>query len=508
MSEHPLIELQQCSVEFGEHVALRPLDFKLQRGERWVVTGANGAGKSVLLKLLRGDMWPTPTGKESRHYCFDGQQHAEPAGIKHHIGFVAPERQDRYVRYGWNLTVIQVVTTGLFDEDIPLSKPTSVQRQYVNRLLKRFRLWSLRERKLLELSYGQRRRVLLARLLAGKPVVWLLDEVFNGLDAGTRQLLLRILADASEAHTWMLAAHSADDIPDSATHLLRLQRGQVLYAGPIQDSHAKLIRRDEQVRHAKAARLVAAKPVPPVKPIATHQQHAPLIQLKNVQLFRQYRPVLRAVNWTILPHEHWAIMGDNGSGKSTLLMMLYGDLHPAHGGVIERAGCPKGTPIAKWKRHVGYVSPELQADHVWTHTIEELVASGRYASVGLNQPMTAADRRAAKPWLEFFGIAALAGRTLRQVSYGQLRLAILARALIQKPKLLLLDEPFTGLDPDLHAFARAALQRLTQQGTQVIMAIHDPADALPAIEQVLEIGPDGRVTVRVWRRQPAFSIAR
>ncbi len=444
MPEAPaLISLRHCSVKFGEHLALDDVNFTLRAGERWVLVGANGSGKSVLLKLLRGDLWPTPLDDAPppvRRYAFGDEVHDQPLLDKHHIGYLAPERQDKYVRYDWNLNVTQVVTTGLFDEDIPLSKPTAAQQARVQRLLRRLRLWSLRERRFLGLSYGQRRRVLLARLLAGRPTVWLLDEVFNGLDADTRRKLLDILHDAREAHTWILAAHSAEDIPESATHLLHLQRGVVKHAGPIKAAHADLLRRDERARHARAKKLVADKQVLRARSIS-RDSSIPLLQLKNVQLFRQYRPVLRAVDWTIAQGESWAIMGDNGSGKSTLLMMLYGDLHPAHGGSIERAGCPRGAPITQWKRHVGYVSPELQADHVWTHTVEELVASGRYASVGLNQPITSSDRRIARPWMEFFGIAELAKRTLRQVSYGQLRLALLARAMVNRPQLLLLDEP-------------------------------------------------------------------
>ncbi len=498
MPEAPaLIALEHCSVKFDERLALNDVRFTLRAGERWVLVGANGSGKSVLLKLLRGDVWPTPLSQKQparRRYCFDGETHDQPLFDKHRIGYLAPERQDKYVRYDWNLSVTQVVTTGLFDEDIPLSKPTAAQQARVQRLLRRLRLWSLRERRFLSLSYGQRRRVLLGRLLASRPTVWLLDEVFNGLDDGTRSMLRGILEDGCEAPTWILAAHSADDIPDSATHLLHLQRGVVKYAGPIKARHADIIHRDERARHARAQRRVARKPLLRARPIIK-DLNVPLLQLQNVQLFRQYRPVLRAVNWTIRQGENWAIMGDNGSGKSTLLMMLYGDLHPADGGVIERAGCPRGTPISKWKQHVGYVSPELQADHVWTHTLEELVASGRYASVGLNQPITVGDRRLARPWLEFFGIDALAKNSLRKVSYGQLRLALLARAMVNRPQLLLLDEPFTGLDPEMHAHVMALLQRLATSGTQVVMAVHDRADVLPAVSKLLRIQRGGKVVL-------------
>lgn len=484
-----LIALEQCSVQLGEHLALQDVSFSLHAGERWVLVGANGSGKSVLLKLLRGDMWPTPTGRERREYFLSGKRSNEPADHKQHIAYLAPERQDKYLRYDWNLQVAQVVTTGLFDEDIPLRKPSAAQLARVQRMLKRLRLWSLRERRILSLSYGQRRRVLLARLLIAQPKVLLLDEVFNGVDAATRRQLHSVLDNTRQAPTWILAAHSAEDIPNSATHLARLQHGRLVYAGALQPEQITQMRRDAQARHRAARRRVASATLHTPKSSVAKQ----LLALRNVTLFRDYRPVLQAVNWTVNAGEHWAIVGANGSGKSSLLMLLYGDLHPALGGVIERAGMSPGMPIAQWKQRVGYASPELQADHFAAGNIEQIVASGRYASIGLNQALTSADRRAAASWLKFFGIDSLRERGPRQVSYGQLRLALLARAMINRPQLLLLDEPFTGLDPDLHAYTLAVLQRLAESGTQIIMAVHDAADVLPAIQRVLRIGRNGQV---------------
>lgn len=489
-----MIALEHCSVRFGEHPALQDVSFTLRAGERWVLVGANGSGKSVLLKLLRGDVWPTPLPQErpaQRRYCFTGEMHTEPLQDKHLIAYLAPERQDKYVRYDWKLRVTQVVTTGLFDEDIPLTKPTAAQQMRVQRMLKRLRLWSLRERRVLSLSYGQRRRVLLARMLVAQPQVLLLDEVFNGVDATTRSQLRTLLEHPRQQRTWVLAAHSAEDIPASATHLAHLQHGRLVYAGPIMSEHRESLRRDAQDRHRAAQRRIAAVALESSTPANTQT----LLSLRNVTLYRDYRPVLQSFDWTVQAGEHWAIVGANGSGKSTLLMLLYGDLHPALGGSITRAGCKAGEPIAQWKQRVGYVSPELQADHFASGNLEQIVASGRYASVGLNQVMTAADRRAAAPWLKFFGLDAVRERGARQVSYGQMRLALLARAMVNRPQLLLLDEPFTGLDPDMHAYVMALLQRLAIAGTQVIMAVHDRADVLPAVNKVLRIRRGGRVVL-------------
>jgi molybdate transport system ATP-binding protein len=196
--------------------------------------------------------------------------------------------------------------------------------------------------------------------------------------------------------------------------------------------------------------------------------------------------------------EHWGIVGRNGSGKSTLLKLLYGDLHPHLGGVIERDNVPFGTPIAEWKQRVGYVSPELQADYFSARDLKEVVISGRYSSIGLNHPPTIADGRAAKRWLAFFGLEAHAARSPRAVSYGQMRLALLARAMINHPELLLLDEPCTGLDPQVRAMVIALLARLAKQGVQLVMAVHERSDLPSCVGRVLEIGKNR--TVKAKRR--------
>lgn len=511
-----LIELSHCSLIFDEHRVLDDISFTLRPGERWALVGANGSGKTMLLKMLRGDVWPTPTGRQRRRSALSKEQ----------IAYVGPERQDKYVRYDWNLTVTQVVTTGLFDEDIPLTKPSHAQRERVTRVLRRFGLWGLRQRRILTLSYGQRRLALVARLFASDAPLLLLDEVFNGLDVRAKKKLTQALERPRSGHDWVLTSHRPKELPKNVTHIARIEHGRIVSAGPIGEvgnvvtSHAAPIRVSPAGATVRTSLARATRRVTPSSALSAStkmrgeksnksgvgrergvdaDERAPLFIIRNADIYRDYRPVIRQLDWTLRRGENWAILGPNGSGKSSLLNVIYGDLHPALGGVIERDGSPKGTHIEGWKKRVGWVSPELQADHYLAKSIEEIVMSGRYASIGLNEAPTAKDREAANRWLKFFNIEHLRTRGPRQVSYGQMRIALFARAMINDPELLLLDEPCTGLDGDVRATVLGFIQQLAERGTQIVMAVHDQEDIVPAVAKVLKIQRGGAVRGDVTR---------
>jgi molybdate transport system ATP-binding protein len=334
---------------------------------------------------------------------------------------------------------------------------------------------------MLTLSYGQRRLTLVARAFAGDARVLLLDEVFNGLDARAREKLRHALERPRGGHDWVLTSHRPKELPANVTHVAQIDGGRIVQQGSEKRGHSSFRRpRPPRARPAEISNV----------PIS-----AWLVRVSNATIFRDYRPVIRDLNWTLRAGEHWAVLGANGSGKSTLLSVIYGDLHPALGGTIERAGLAVGDRIEDWKHRVAWVSPELQADHYLAHSLEEVVISGRYSSVGLNAPPSAVDKRSARRWLEFFGIAELRDRGPRSVSYGQMRLALLARAMASDPELLLLDEPCTGLDGDMRAHVLDEIERLARNGTQIVMAVHDADDIVPAVRNVLKIERGGKVVL-------------
>jgi molybdate transport system ATP-binding protein len=475
------MSLHAVSVRRGDKWVLRGIDWRLEPGQRWALLGDNGAGKTQLLKLLSGDIWPTPVGRahaprarpggtrpsrDGRHYRV-GRQPLDLIDAKRRIAYVGAEQQDKYARYGWNLRVRDLVATGLHQTDLLLLPVTAQHAKRVNAALRMCGLYRNAARKFLSLSYGQKRLALLARALVQDPDWLLLDELYNGLDADYRRRIDGVLEAAlRRGQSWVATAHRAADVPRGTCGLLELDAGRVHAIGRIRpvDLVRLTERAGESPPHAPRKRKAA--------PAAGGMV---LVQLSEVDLYVDYRLVLRDLDWQLRRGEHWVIYGANGAGKSSFLKLLYGDLSPAQGGLIVRAGFPRGTAIAEWKRHIGYVSPELQSDYAVDVSVSELVASGRYASIGLVDRPTAPDRRAALYWLRFFGLKSVAKRRPRELSYGQLRRALIARAMAAEPRILLLDEPLTGLDPTQRAIMKRLLARLMKQLT-LIVAVHHPED--------------------------------
>ena len=477
MTDRLAMSLRRASVRRGDKWVLNHVTWHLRPGERWALIGANGAGKTQLLKLLSGDVWPTPRGGASRAagqrmYCL-GTLPIDLIEAKRRIAYIGAEQQDKYARYGWNLRVRDLLATGLHGTDLLLRPIAATEQRRVAAMLRVCGLQRLAAREFLTLSYGQKRLALLARALAQEPDWLLLDEIYNGLDADYRRRIEAVLEVARRrGQAWVATAHRAMDVPRGTQRLIELSDGRVTANKGIHRSDIEELatRALEQAPRRAAARQPNLQPQ-----AAATASGSVLLRLSRAALFVDYRPVLRDLNWQLRKGEHWAIYGANGAGKSSFLKLLYGDLSPAFGGRIVRRGFPAGTPITEWKRQVGYVSPELQSDYAIDVSVLNLVASGRYASFGLVDEPTAGDRREGTRWLRYFGLLSMAQRRPRELSYGQLRRALIARAMAAQPRMLLLDEPLTGLDPAQRAGMKRLLARLMQELTLVI-AVHHPAD--------------------------------
>jgi molybdate transport system ATP-binding protein len=465
------VNLSHLDLTLGTTAVLRDIRWRIRPGERWVLAGCNGAGKTQLLKLVAGDVWPTPTGRERRVYRWRGTTFVQPEGVKEAIAYLGPERQDRYERYDWNFTATAILGTGIHHSDIPLDPLGAPDRRRIATLLKRLRITALARRRFLTLSYGERRLVLLARALAWQPSLLLLDEVANGLDAAHRDRLMRFLDSTRRSPLpWVLTTHRIEDVPASATHIAILREGRLVHRGPL--SAASLRKAFGAARPA----TTAAGLVPGRAKRKAAVGSAPLVTLRRASVYVDGVRLLTALDFTVREGDCWVVHGPNGAGKSTLLRTLYGDHPVAVGGRIERAGIEPGVPLSEFRAWVGYIAPQLQADQPQYLDVLDTVGSGLHASIGLNEPLADDEVRRARRALAEFGLSAFARRSLRALSYGQLRRVLFARAWVARPRLLLLDEPYAGIDTPTRAALVARVEALLAQGLSLLIATHHRAE--------------------------------
>ena len=173
-----------------------------------------------------------------------------------------------------------------------------------------------------------------------------------------------------------------------------------------------------------------------------------ILSYKNVSFRRDGREILKDINWEIKKGENWALLGLNGSGKSTLLSMIPAYTFATSGevSVFEKKF---GTCVwAEVKEKVGFVSSSLNtfSDSLNNQTLNNIVLSGKYNSIGIYQEITQKDREKANNIIKDFKLSHLKLNKYITLSQGEQRKTLLARAFMNEPSLLILDEPCSGLD--------------------------------------------------------------
>ncbi|MCZ2829210.1 ATP-binding cassette domain-containing protein [Modestobacter sp. VKM Ac-2986] len=197
------------------------------------------------------------------------------------------------------------------------------------------------------------------------------------------------------------------------------------------------------------------------------------------------RPVLHGVDLVVHPGEVLAVRGPNGAGKSTLVRGLLG-LAEVLAGEVCLFGEPRGR-FRDWHR-VGYVPQRTPVVGSVPVTVRELVSTGRLSRVGPWRRFGEADRCAVDCALEGAGLAGFDRRPVAELSGGQQRRALVARALAGDPELLVLDEPTAGVDADNQRVLAATLAGLAATGTAVVVVVHETGPLTPVLTRTVTVG--------------------
>ena len=201
---------------------------------------------------------------------------------------------------------------------------------------------------------------------------------------------------------------------------------------------------------------------------------------KNLTLGYERETVVKDLSFTVGTGDYLCIVGENGSGKTTLMKAVLGLLSPVSG-TIETGDGLKKTEI-------GYLPQQTLVQRDFPASVREIVLSGFQAQTGMRPFYTPAEKAAAKKNMERMGVDAFEKRCYRDLSGGQQQRVLLARALCATRKLLLLDEPVSGLDPKVTAEMYQLIESLHRDGITIIMVSHDVQAALEYATHILHIG--------------------
>ena len=495
MPGSPLIDIRNVNVTLQGQRILTNVSWQLRKGEHWAVMGANGAGKSTFLKLIKGDLWPDHGSGGRRIYHLRGNVQESPVGVREDIAFISPETQDAYVRNQWDLSGKEVIYTGFFHSVWLHQEPDAEQKGYAERVAHLLRLDELRDKRFLAMSEGEARKTLIARALVCRPGILLLDEFVSGLDIPSRGKILRLMERIAQSGTQVICTiHRINELMPSISHVLFLKEGRILCQGKKEE-----VLTPENLSVAikgDYSRSVWGKGRDVPGPVKHPRRNVPyLVKIRNADVYIEGRKILEGINWQIRRDENWAILGRNGAGKTTLLKLIRGDLHPAFGGEVRRFGGLKDLDIRDMKKRIGYVSSELQANYDYPVTGEEVVQSGFFSSIGLYEEVTGRQERIVRKWLKFFRMEAYADKDVRSMSYGEFRKILIIRAMVNDPDMLILDEPCSGLDISTRHDVLTTLEKLSKTRTRIILVTHHLEDLVPSVSHIL-LMDEGRVIAR------------
>jgi molybdate transport system ATP-binding protein len=408
------------------------------------IAGRNGSGKTLYVDQLRKQL----ASDRVRYIAFTDSYGANVDG-------------QYYLQLRWNQHDIdhETPTVGeLLQQTYLLAgEDTAERRQLRNQLYGLFHMDEFLDKYIITLSSGELRKFQLTKTMFANPKLLIMDNPFIGLDAETRDQLrdlLKVLAEERDMEI-MLVMSKTDDIPTFVSEVKWMDKQE-----PVPDHVLSSEKRDAILSLPYTDRDYDCQKV---------------VEMKNVSIRYGKRTILRDLNWTVMNGERWALSGQNGSGKSTLLSLVCADNPQSYACDITLFDRPRGSGESIWdiKKHIGYVSPEMHRSYKRNLPAIRIVASGLMDSIGLYAVPNEQDYERCRWWLDIFGIGELGDRPFLQLSSGEQRLVLLARAFVKDPQLLILDEPLHGLDLWNRRMVKDIIETFCQRrGKTLIMVTH------------------------------------
>jgi molybdate transport system ATP-binding protein len=467
------ILLTGLSVEFDEGFQLNNINWHIEPHQHWLITGANGAGKSALAAVLAG---------------YGEILAGSTSGLLSKIGWVSFEAQAELIQTELkkdDADITDVISLGtpvseiIFTEEVD---PSTAQD-----LIKKFELEYILDRAFRKLSTGESRKVMLIRALSCNADLLILDEPFDGLDSATHAMLQKHLADVVQHTPVIMVLNRFDEIPEFISHIAYMEQGELRYQ--VERDDAQAYADLYQLLHLKTTDLqIPTADTDNAIPRLDPQQ--PLVKLSNICVKYTDMVLIEGQDWTIEPNQHWQLSGPNGSGKTALLSLITGDHPQCYTNDIFVFGYQRGNGESIWqiKQYIGYVSTALQWEYRVGTSLRNVIISGFYDSIGLYSKSTDRQKQIADEWLALLGMKKRGDQPFNKLSYGDQRLLLIARAMIKHPPLLILDEPCLGLDDINRQLVLALIEKIcAAKETSVIYVNHHAQDRIAGITNYLAL---------------------
>ncbi len=475
-----VLSLNNFSVHRAGKSVLKDLHFSVRQQKPIAIVGPSGSGKTSLLEALVGKLFYTGELYCSAHTqkAYVPQQH-HFRNLSHTDTFYYQQRFNSFDAE--DAATVAEIVPALFAQ---AGENTDKKMAELQRL---FALDDLKERRLLQLSNGEHKRLQLAQALLTAPHLLLLDAPFTGLDGSNRSILEAGLAALSAGGMAVVLSCSESRIPQFVQEVLKLDG---VGAGAVFSISA--FRADMPVIPVSEPNVDLLQTLVPA---AQEHDFEHAVKMSAVQVCYNDKVILQDINWEVRCGQRWSLSGPNGAGKSTLLSLITADNPQAYANDIFLFDRRRGTGESIWdiKQKIGFVSPELHLHFDKKATVFDAIASGFFDTIGLFRKMTGAQKAKVDGWLQLLNISHIAHRMLWQQPLGTQRLVLLARALVKAPPLLVLDEPLQGLDERQAARIKTIVDLICSYTDQTLIFVSHYTDDLPGcIDHYLKLD-DGKI---------------
>lgn len=453
-----------------------PLNWTIEEGQQWAVIGPNGAGKTLIADTLQRK-FALKEGEVT--FGYEGSVSYLVKSIAFKDIYSLADCRNSYYQQRWHSTET---------EDVPTIEELLSEHAGTEDFHKALSLFGIEEflpKKLIFLSSGELRKFLIIRTLLTRPRVLILDNPFIGLDASSRNVLIEMLSQMTKLKSVqvILLLSNPNDIPEMITHVLPVRQRRCLPVCSREDFLRQTGLIAELFPSESEDNSVPVEPFAlPVKDKVEPSTHAVTFRMEQVSIKYGSRTILKELDWEVKNGEKWALFGPNGAGKSTLLSLIYADNPQSYANTLYLFDRKRGSGESIWdiKRRIGYVSPEMHLFYMENVPTLHIVGSGFFDSIGLYRKCTEEQQNIALEWMRVFGIEELKDRSFLTLSSGEQRLALLARAFVKDPDLIILDEPLHGLDVSNKKKAAGIIEQFCSRPGKTLIYVTHYLHELPA----------------------------